>query len=258
MIARGVHRHAQFKLGMRDYRRDPRNLRLSQCFRSRIALPIVPSIYSYEEAHPDIPLPMFANDRLGCCVISGRAHWTLALEKFEQGRVLNITDTEIENQYFAETGGKDSGLNPEKSLNVWRQQGWMAGGKRYNIHLWGDVDPKNKTDVISTIYLLEGAGFALQLPKSAQSQIGKTWDVAPWWRGGRAGSWGGHWVTARSYNPTGPVCITWGAKQQMTWEFVSKYCVGCYGIVDERDKWLGDSSPVDIAKAEQYLKEIRA
>jgi hypothetical protein len=42
----------------------------------------------------------------------------------------------------------------------------------------------------------------------------------------------------------------------MTWNFFKKYCDEIYGVIDAKDKWLGDKSPLDILKLEAYLAEI--
>jgi hypothetical protein len=34
------------------------------------------------------------------------------------------------------------------------------------------------------------------------------------------------------YTKLGPVCVTWGRKQQMSWAFFRKYCDEAYAIID--------------------------
>ena len=41
----------------------------------------------------------------------------------------------------------------------------------------------------------------------------------------------------------------------MTWAFLDTYCDELFGIVDDRDKFVG-SSPVDVTKLDQYLKQV--
>ena len=77
------------------------------------------------------------------------------------------------------------------------------------------------------MYLFGGIDIGLELPISAQKQIGKTWDVP---RGGATGngepgSWGGHCVTIYDYDGNGKfVCCTWGQLQKMTAKFLQTYC----------------------------------
>ena len=83
-----------------------------------------------------------------------------------------------------------------------------------------------------------GAGLGLELPKSAQAQIqtGQPWDVVSG-PGSAPGSWGGHYVHVPGYTPLGPVCVTWGRKQQMTWAWFGKYCDEAYAIFDAKNNF---------------------
>ena len=92
----------------------------------------------------------------------------------------------------------------------------------------------------------------IELPRSAQNAA--VWDVDTTPAGAK-GSWGGHWVTARSFNETGPVCITWGAKKQMTWAFVSAYCDAVFAVVDSRD---GKGGTINVRKLGAYLKALKS
>jgi len=74
----------------------------------------------------------------------------------------------------------------------------------------------------------------MPLSAQAQFQAGKPWDVVRG-PGGAVNSWGGHYVHVPGYTTAGPVCVTWGRKQQMTWAFFAKYCDEAYAIIDAKD-----------------------
>src|SRR4051812_34778270 len=103
--AKGVQHHPLLKLGKKPAKRDRRNLQLKSILRAQVA---VPDEYDFDTAHSGVPTPVFANDRLGDCVIAGRAHQTLRLELMEQGEVIRITDGEVVREYLLETGGDDT------------------------------------------------------------------------------------------------------------------------------------------------------
>jgi len=65
------------KLGKTPAQRDKRNIKLATLLYR--ALPPVPDQWDFDLdfAKVPIPTPAFANDRLGDCVIAGRAHMTL-------------------------------------------------------------------------------------------------------------------------------------------------------------------------------------
>ena len=205
---------------------------------------------------------MFRNDSLGDCVLAARAHATRRMELIEQGApAIAITDDEVAAEYFVETGGADSGMNMLDSLKAWRA-GWQAAGQHYTIDAYAALDPANATQVKQAMYLLNGVYTGFNLPKSAQSQVGGLWDVVPFYDwDGRAGSWGGHCMWIIGYNATGPIAITWGATQQMTWAFFQKYCdsAECFAIVDSLDAWRDPTKPgIDVAALDADLAAIQA
>lgn len=220
--------HPFYMLGKNPAEKDPRTLQYGSILRAKVT---VPESYDFDTSHTAIPMPMFANDRYGCCVISGRAHQTLRFEYLEQKQLISISDKDVVNEYLKESGGRDSGLVVLRSLNAWRS-GWKAGGKTYKIKAYAQVDLRNHQAVKEAVYMDVGVGIGLSLPTSASKQInaGQIWDVAR--IGGRPGSWGGHYVYVVGYTKTGPVCVTWGRKQAMTWAFWDKYCDEVYAIFD--------------------------
>lgn len=252
--AKGIHAHKLFKLGKAPVKHDARNLKFAMLLAPTAPPP--PKSYDFDVKHTGIPTPMFGNDVLGDCVIAGRAHQTLRFEDIEQGSVLMISDSDVKREYFKETGGADSGLVVLDSLNEWRLSGWTVKRKRYMIRAYAQLDPKNHDQVRRAIYADIGIGLGLQLPKSAQQQIqtGQPWDVTSG-PSAKAGSWGGHYVYVCGYNPTGPVCVTWGQKQQMTWRWLDKYCDEAYAIFDAKDRFK--SAYVRKARINAFLKTVR-
>src|SRR5207244_713539 len=131
---------------------------------------------------------------------------------------------------------EDTGLVVLDSLKLWRRRGWKAAGARYRIKAFAEVDPGKKTEIRSAVYLDLGVGLGLWLPLSAQGQIeaGKPWDVVAGPEG-EPGSWGGHYVYVPAYREAGPMCVTGGGRQAMTWAFLERYCDEAYAILDAAD-----------------------
>lgn len=241
------------RLGKLPARRDSRTIRLARFF-SR--LPPIPKSYRFELRYPGLPTPMFANDRYGDCVIAGRAHQTLRLERVETGKTIRITTRDVLTEYWNETGGedRDTGLVMLDSLKAWRDPGWLVGKRTYTIDAFGSINPRDGADVRAAVFLLNGIQVGLFLPISAKKQMGKVWEVV---KGptGWAGTWGGHCVTISSYDEVGPICVTWGEYQRMTWAFFARYCDENYGVVDSLNKWTKQPG-IDVAKLKRYLDEI--
>lgn len=205
-----------------------------------------PASYSFDAEQKakgvTIPTPMFANDRYGDCVIAARAHQTLRFELTEQGSVLPITDKEVTDQYFKESGGQDSGLVALYSMRAWRK-GWVAAGKPYRIHSFLEVQPQDHALVKEATVVGTGLQWGIRLPLSAADQLnaGAPWDVVSGPRG-QAGSWGGHMVTGSEYDAEGVTVVTWGKKQKMTWRFIDAYADECYLAVDDVNRLSGGMS----------------
>jgi hypothetical protein len=70
----------------------------------------------------------------------------------------------------------------------------------------------------------------------------------------KPGSWGGHYVYVPGYTPSGPVCVTWGRKQQITWAWLDKYCDEAYAIFDAKNRFK--KSMIDKRKITAFLKAL--
>ncbi|MCM3879950.1 MAG: hypothetical protein ND807_07575 [Vicinamibacterales bacterium] len=228
--SKGIQRYPIFKLGKAKARRDSRNLKLKAILRVPVE---VPKEYDFDTSHAGVPTPVFANDRFGDCVIAGRAHQTLRFELLEQKKIIRITDTDVVQEYFRETGGADDGLVVLDSLKRWRKQGWKAAGDKYFITAFAEIDRKSASEVKRTVFTDLGAGLGLSLPLTAQREFaaGKAWNKTTG-SGSTRNSWGGHYVYVCGYTTLGPMCVTWGRKQQMSWAFFKKYCDEAYAVID--------------------------
>ena len=243
------------KLGKLPAKYDKRTIKLSSILRKKL-LPELPKTYNLDVALGGIDdNRMFGNDKYGDCVIAARAHQTLRFEKYEQGIQPFISDEEVIDQYFDETGGLDSGLYLLLSLRQWRKEGWKVGGQTYTIYAFASVNWKKHNEVKHCIHLLGGVNFGMLVYQTDIDQFNASED---WHLTGNDGALqGGHGVYAYAYgyDDQGIVCMTWGKRQRMTWDFWDKRVDEAYGIVDNRDEWIEDS-PVYIVKLDGYLAEI--
>jgi len=93
----------------------------------------------------------------------------------------------------------------------------------------------------------------------------------PWHLTGNNGSLlGGHGVYGFSYmdahhdcphcltgwDENGLTCMTWGEEQSMDWDFWDTRVNQVFAVVDQRNKWQGDDSPVNVELMDSYLREI--
>ena len=223
------------------------------------ALPPPPPVFDCDTtlAFP-VPCWMLGNDVYGDCVMVGRANQTFRFEGTEQGTLKKFkTQKTVYNavvkEYFKESGGQDSGLVMLDSLNLWRQKGWKVGCTGYNIFAFAAVNHLDSNEVKLGVSLLNGLNVGIQVPKSAidQFEAGQPWTVVP-------GSpiEGGHCIFIVGYNDFGPVCVTWGKKQPMSWPFFFAQTDEAYAVVDNKDKFLGSKSNLNIPLLESYLQAV--
>lgn len=226
-------------------------------FRAVLRLKELPLLPERHDAHVAVggvvDNRMFGNNKHGNCVIASQAHQTLTFEKFEQGIILPITDQEVIDEYYRQSGGLDTGLYLTLAMREWRNTGWVAAGKYYDIYAFAGVDLRDISQVKYSIYLLNGVTFGMQVWDTdiEQFQRGEPWHLT-----GNDGSFrGGHGVDGFKYDE-GLTCMTWGEEQSMTWEFWLARVNQAFAVVDNRNKWQGEDSPVDVVRLDGYLKEI--
>ncbi len=256
------------KLGKLPVKTDLRTVKIKMFLK---ALPPIPDEWDYDSwLRLPVPTPMFANDKWGDCAIAGKAHFTLRFEGFEQNKILPITDKEVLEQYWKEQGGvsggccrkkyPDNGIVELYTLKDWRKNGWTAAGINYNIYAFGSVNWKDEQEVKACIYLLTGVYTGLLLPDSLPELNGhfpsdEPWEVDDSPRGAPNPK-NGHCVTIFGYDGNYYDAVTWGGRKKIHTDFFVKHCDEAYGIVDDKDKFMGDDSPVDIDLLSGYLTQI--
>jgi len=248
------------KLGKKPAKTDSRNLKLATIMKVPVA---VPSDYDFDiSVGKKIPKSMFGNDTYGNCVIASRGHQTRMLEWVEHQKLVSVTERGVVKEYFKETGGMDEGLVMLDSLKLWRKVGWKTNAsyfrffrEPFKIHAFAEVDPHNRSEVEAGLFLLSGLQLGLNLPYTAAVEFDAN---KPWTKTtDPPGTWGGHCVTAVGYDLYFIHCVTWGQKQSIGWSFFRKYCDEAYAIVDEAEKWVGETQPgIDVEKLEDYLNSL--
>ena len=229
---------------------DKRTIKLKTILKE---LPPLPSVWDNQEVYNIVDNFMYANDQYGDCVKAARAHQTLVFEGFEQGKQIEITDQEVIDEYFEETGGADNGLVLLFSLRDWRNDGWPVGGKNYTIYAFAQCDTEDLDELRHSIHLLGGvnAGMDVYEEDMRQFRAGETWHITE-----NSGSkLGGHGIYIFAYDLDGFWCMTWGKAQKMTFEFLLARCDEAYAIVDNINHWQADS-PLDVVALKKQLDKI--
>jgi len=197
---------------------------------------------AYDTAFPDGIFSAYANVGSDDCVIAARAHHTIRLVYAAGRPIPAITDPEVTEEYGIECNEQGTdGLVLSISLQDWKSRGWRAGGVSgrtiAGFNGVGGVTlaatgagstggQLSELQVMTYIFQNTGAIANLRLPSWLNAPTDDNF--------GPGNDWGdtsqipmiGHTMLLTGYNEAGPIGITWGKRQQMSWPFLAKYCSG--------------------------------
>jgi hypothetical protein len=198
---------------------------------------------------------MYANDREGCCVISGKGHhigvWT-SNDADSGGEVVG-TNQEILSQYHTICGPGDNGCYIPAVLDVMMRKGLTLGGKPHKIAGYCSVDWKNREQLQTAIHLFGGVTFGINLPAAWTSAA--IWDVTD------TRIVGGHDVAAVNYDTRGVYVSSWGRVYLMTWAACAdrRFVEECYVLLGE--DWTGNdklaANGVDVTGLQKAFDVLR-
>jgi len=207
--------------GRRTPKFRPHAIRLNRLMRKAIALP--PS--TNRRAKADRSLRDIAlNDLLGDCVIAARAHRIGLLTGYASGTSYLYTRDQILAEYkriggYDGTPATDNGCDMATAANDGVNVGYADGSKDVG---WIAIDPTNKTEVMTAIYLFEVGDVGCALPDAWISPFPSAdnfvWDVA-----GPPDFQNGHCYEIIDYTTNGVVIATWGLEGIETFEALAKY-----------------------------------
>jgi hypothetical protein len=209
-------------------------LRLADYIHAELANP--PAAIS--RPHPGFSWGMLANDRVGDCVIAMMLH---SIEEFHLDAgtpVPAFTDADAIKLYSEITGydpsdpNSDQGTNEDSAMTYWRQPGLRTSdGVDHTIVATVAVDASNLTECRIAIDEFVALQIGIALPITAQGQ--KEWTLVGDGRTGHSapGSWGGHGIPYREYDPDTFKCVTWGAELLLTVPFHEAYAQEAHVVV---------------------------
>ena len=200
----------------------------------------------------------------GDCAWAGPAHETMESCKNSGRSVPTFSGKTVVGQYAQysgydpKTGANDNGSNVRDVLS-WRQKKGLLddAGTPHKIGAYVSVEPGNLEHLWEALWLFEAVGVGIQFPGSAMDQFnaGKEWTVVP-----GAKPEGGHYIPIVGHpNADTWTCVTWGKRQTMTAEFLSKYSDEAWAWIDpERYSQLTGNTQQGFSDAslQQYLTAV--
>lgn len=252
---------SELKLGLHVRPHDER-LALSQFLDVTAVLPDVPGSQDWGDRVSH--WGMYLNDQIGICGPAAVAHQVMAWTSRTRPAPVVPAESDVLHAYSAvsgydpQTGARDEGVVLAQLLNYCHQVG--IGGDRCDAY--AAVNPKRLDVVRAGLFLFGGLVAGVNLPVDAQAQFqsGQPWDSTGG-RGGMPGGWGGHAILLVSYDEHGMVCITWGKRQPLTWDWWLKYASESWALLDLGD-WVVNHtvspSGLDLATLTRLLKAMAA
>ncbi len=248
--------HSMMKLGRVRSAPDPRLPSLRAYLTATLASGASADWYSRVASWP-----MLANDQVGDCTCAAVGHVIQQWTAYTDTHAVVMDDAEVLAAYSAVSGyvpgnpGTDRGALCADVLRYWVTAGMgTPDGGPDTLTGAAAIAARDASEVRSTIATFGNVYAGVALPLSAQTEnIWAGISDAP-------GSWGGHCVPLVGYTPTGPICVTWGALKQMTWDWWETYAEEAYALLSP--DWLRatgtDPAGVDWARLDADMRAVRA
>jgi hypothetical protein len=202
---------------------------------------------------PQLEYSMACNDRLGDCTIAGALHTDQATANLTLEPWIYPGDPAVSEEYFKLSGGQDTGLVEARVLRVWHQTGLFG----HKLAAFAPLHVKHTTPIKQAVALCGAVYTGALIPAPAQRQFaaGEPWDLTG--TPDDSSIEGGHAICYVGYNATGPICVTWGALQQITWRWHLAYCEEAYATITGAVKERGSLHGVDFAALDKDLAALR-
>lgn len=248
--------YAHLKLGANRATEEPRMLLAD--YLDMAVLPKPPDRVMWGQKVPSYG--MDGNDELGDCTAAAMGHMIQTWTE-EAGKYRNPSEADVIKMYW-ETGTPpsstgtpggptDTGRELSQILNYMQSTG-LEGDK---IMGSAAVNLKNHAERDAAHWLFGGLYLAVALPITAQTQQiwsvvpGDSADAAPW-------SWGGHCVPTVGRWTDRWQIVTWGARLNMTENFMRTYVVEAHVAITL--DWLNaqDDSPIPGVNLDLLEKDM--
>jgi hypothetical protein len=225
------------KLGRKPFVHDSRDLEFAR-YRTNVSLPVVPTLYGYDNIYARDGWGMLGNDQYGDCVWAGAAHETM-LQNHVAGHPVNFTTAGVLGDYAACTGfnpddpNSDQGTDVRMALGYRRSTGILdMTGKRHTIGAYLALDVSriargDFSEIAEAVYLFGQVGLGIQCPESAQDQFsaGEMWSYV---KGSPID--GGHYVPVVAHRKHVEI-VTWGRVVPCGVRFLENYIEEAWAIL---------------------------
>jgi hypothetical protein len=196
--------------------------------------------------------PMDGNDRYGDCTVAAAAHLMQSWNAQTGQKDTVPTEQQVVDTYLQLSGGQDTGLVESQVLHAWQTTGLWGN----RIVAYAPVNVHALVAIRQSIALFGGVFAGIQVPANAQQQFqaGKPWMLEPGWQDQPIV--GGHAVPLLGYDAQGLHCVTWGAVQQISWDWWSTYADESWAVLAHQYEEAGAVNGIDLATLTRDLKLV--
>src|SRR5580658_5540338 len=226
-----------------------------------VAPPTPPASVNYGAVLP-ASLGEYFNDVLGDCTIAACFHaiqtWTAnanpPIDSEPQEDALLMYERSC--GYIPGNPATDQGGVEQTVLKYWVNPGAPAGANGSMVDkltAFVEVNPANLNDVKQAIFECGTLYIGFNVPAYLNPDNPAIWDFIP-----GAQIVAGHAVVLIGYDAVGPICITWGRIQKMTWTFFTYFTDEAYALADAMWIEKTGTSPcgLTIPQLEQLMVAI--
>lgn len=245
-----------FKLGRLPRKDNPRTLKLAKYLKTSMPLvKVLPWAWEYNISD----WTMMANDSVGDCTCACIGHMIMEWTSRTFGTVTPTTD-QIIAAYSAITGyvpgneSTDNGAAITDVLAYFVSTG-IAGRKAL---AWAAIDVADQTAIRQALQIFGGIDIGFNVPQSAIDEFNAG---QPWNGTTDTNIIGGHSVCVLGGGGLGGTCITWGQRQQFSWDFWRAYVDEAYAIITQDWLTAAAKTPIfgfDMATLQADLAALKA
>jgi hypothetical protein len=227
------------KLGRIVSKPDRRDLMLRSILKDFLPAPPPSRSWDRELGFYNQAIPLFGNDRFGCCAFAAQGHHVLTWAS-NHGFFEPVTEADVLEAYARATGfvasepQTDNGTEMRAALKDWRALG--IGG--HKIGAFARINPTDHETIKTAINLFGGVYVGAALPKDV---VGAGRWVLQRGANSKAGSLGGHCFSVAAYDRHGLTLKTWGRMITTTWDWWDFYVDEVWTMIGP--DWSADKKP---------------
>lgn len=200
-------------------------------------------------AAPHVTYPMAGNDTYGDCTIAGVVHTDQATASLTGEPWTYPGDPVVEAEYFKLTGGQDTGLVETNVLQVWTGPGLFG----HKLAAFAPLAVKHTKTIKQGVALCGATYMGVVVTQTDQERFA---EGLPWIVTDDHDPIGGHCIVYVGYNAQGPIAVTWGKLQQVTWGWHAAQCEEGYVVITAEVKNRGALRGLDFDALDADLKAL--